>query len=203
MKTLMLAVLAAGAFSAVADTAYPIAKETAKANRQAVEQFKDGAFWQKSPFAVAAVDPMSGWRYLPDALPREADYHGGVKVMLAQGEYEDGSVCLFGFEDLKDVEIVPSDLACKDGKLSAAEIDVKVVKTWYQQGTAWYGGFQSDVTRRVLTPELLLHDENLIDVDLECAANYARVMKGGCLVTGSLHDGIEMEYKLNAVCEDD
>ena len=179
MKTLMIAVLAAGAFSAVADTAYPIAKETAKANRQAVEKFKDGAFWQKSPFAVAAVDPMSGWRYLPDALPREADYQGGVKVMLAQGEYEDGSVCLFGFEDLKDVEIVPSDLACKDGKLSAAEIDVKVVKTWYQQGTAWYGGFQSDVTRRVLTPELLLHDETLVHVDYANKENYLRCNYGG------------------------
>ena len=39
--------------------------------------------------------------------------------------------------------------------------------------------------------------------DLDTFDRVARVMKNGCLVTGSLHDGIEMEYKLNAVCEED
>ncbi|MDR1856018.1 MAG: OsmC family protein [Desulfovibrio sp.] len=29
-----------------------------------------------------------------------------------------------------------------------------------------------------------------------------RIMKGGCLVTGSLHEGIEMDYELNANYED-
>lgn len=34
--------------------------------------------------------------------------------------------------------------------------------------------------------------------DLDHFERVARVMKGGCLVTGSLHDGIEMEYDLRA-----
>ena len=49
-----------------------------------------------------------------------------------------------------------------------------MVKTWYQQGTAWYGGFQSDVLRRILTPELLLHDDSLVKVDHALKENHLR-----------------------------
>ncbi len=38
--------------------------------------------------------------------------------------------------------------------------------------------------------------------DYDLFERVARVMKGGCLVTGSLHDGIDMEYDLRAVYED-
>lgn len=34
--------------------------------------------------------------------------------------------------------------------------------------------------------------------DQEIFDRVARVMKGGCLVTGSLHDGIDMEYHLSS-----
>ena len=39
--------------------------------------------------------------------------------------------------------------------------------------------------------------------DLDLFERVARVMKNGCLVTGSLHDGIEMEYNLTPVCDED
>ena len=57
---------------------------------------------------------------------------------------------------------------------------------------------QSRVQKIVITANVGIDEE-----DLDLFERVARVMKGGCLVTGSLHDGIEMEYKLNAVCEDD
>lgn len=38
--------------------------------------------------------------------------------------------------------------------------------------------------------------------DITLFERVARVMKNGCLVTGSLHDGIEMEYRLNPVYEE-
>ena len=38
--------------------------------------------------------------------------------------------------------------------------------------------------------------------DLDLFDRVARVMKNGCLVTGSLHDGIEMVYNLNPVYDD-
>jgi osmotically inducible protein OsmC len=39
--------------------------------------------------------------------------------------------------------------------------------------------------------------------DLDLFDRVARVMKNGCLVTGSLHDGIAMEYHLTPVYDED
>ena len=173
MKRVLVAALAVATLGTMADTPYPISSETARANRKAVEAKAEGAYWKGWPLAVASVDAMSGIRFLPDVLPAGGDFANGPKVILAKGEYEDGAVCLFGFKDLKGVEIVPADLVSKRGaKILAAETDVKVVKTWYQQGTAWYGAFMSDVTRRVLTPELLLHDEAVVHVDYVRKENF-------------------------------
>ena len=180
MKRLICALPLIAAMVSQADTPYPIKPEVARQNRAAVEAQAEGAFWKGAPLAVAAVDAMSGFRFLPDVLPEKGDYKGGLKMMLAKGEYEDGAVSLFGFKDLEGVEIVPSDLTGPKGaKLAAADTDVKVVKLWYQQGTAWYGAFASDVERRILTPELLLHDETLVSVDYANRENYLRCDFGG------------------------
>ena len=52
-----------------------------------------------------------------------------------------------------------------------------MVKIWYQAGSAWYGHFP-DVTRRVLCPELLLYDEDLVRVDPATQDNYVRYDQG-------------------------
>ena len=57
---------------------------------------------------------------------------------------------------------------------------------------------QSRVLKISITANVGIDEE-----DLDTFDRVARVMKNGCLVTGSLHDGIAMEYKLNPVCEDD
>ena len=57
---------------------------------------------------------------------------------------------------------------------------------------------QSRVLKITITANVGIDEE-----DLDTFDRVARVMKNGCLVTGSLHDGIAMEYKLNPVCEDD
>lgn len=164
---------------ATADTPYPITENAAKENRKAVEAFSKDAYWKGAPIAAAAVDPMSPERFLPDVMPDGGDFTGPVKVVAAQGEYENASVVLFGFKDIGEVKIVVRDIRGPGGVIPVSEIDVKVVKTWYQQGTAWYGGFQSDFTRRVLTPELMLHDESLVHVDYSRKENFLRCNYGG------------------------
>ena len=57
---------------------------------------------------------------------------------------------------------------------------------------------QSRVMKITITANVGIDEE-----DLDLFDRVARVMKNGCLVTGSLHDGIEMEYKLNPVCDED
>jgi hypothetical protein len=156
-----------------ADTRYPVAAATAKTNRSRIEVFRKDAYWKGAPFAVAAVDAVCGIRRTPDLFPEDGDFTNGIAVIAAQDEYESASVMLYGFSDVADVLLVPGDLKGPGGRIHASEFDPKVVKVWYQQGSAW-GSFFSDPLRRIPTPELLLHDEALIEVDHEGRENFLR-----------------------------
>lgn len=121
-----------------------------------------------------AVEPMSSEMRLPDAEPADGAKNGTVKVIAARGEYEPGSFVLSSDADLSDATAEVGDLTGPDGaKIAAKELDLKVVLCWYQQGNAWSGYF-ADMKRRVLTPELLVHDERLIHVDHKAQEVYIR-----------------------------
>lgn len=165
MKRLICGLAAAVTLAAGADTAYPLDEATRKANLAKVLAFKDAAYWKNAPFAVAAVEATGGIKHTPDLFPEDGDFTGPVRAMLAKDEYEGASIVLFGFRDVDDVELKVN--------VPGVEADVTVVKVWYQQGTAW-GSFFSDPLRRVATPELILHDENLLHVDYVNRENYVR-----------------------------
>ncbi|MBP8789015.1 MAG: hypothetical protein KBH41_16400 [Azonexus sp.] len=59
--------------------------------------------------------------------------------------------------------------------LPASALDLKFVKVWYQNGNAWWSYFGDSGVR--LCPELLVNDEDLIRVDTEKKANYARLVE--------------------------
>ena len=188
MRYLMmgLAVACAGSASvadAAADmdslnTVWNAQKERAKtampANAARVKAELAAAGQADAKIAFYAVPAMSDVMRIPDVYPFDGKLGGEVRATLAQGEFESASFELFAFEDMDKVELKLSDLKGPGGTLAA---DLRVVKTWFQNGNGWVSYFD-DVGLK-LTPELLLHDENLIDVDLEHAANYARVMKDG------------------------
>ena len=168
--------LAAGAASV--DTVWEAQKERAKttmpANAARVKAELAAAGMADAKVAFFEVPAMSDVMRIPDVYPVDGTLGGEVRATLAQGEFESASFELFAFEDLDKVELKLSDLKGPGGTLAA---DLRVVKTWFQNGNGWVSYFD-DVGLK-LTPELLLHDENLIEVDLEQAANYARVMKDG------------------------
>ena len=168
--------LAAGAASV--DTVWEAQKERAKttmpANAARVKAELAAAGMADAKVAFFEVPAMSDVMRIPDVYPVDGTLGGEVRATLAQGEFESASFELFAFEDLDGVELKLSDLKGQGGTLAA---DLRVVKTWFQNGNGWVSYFD-DVGLK-LTPELLLHDENLIEVDLDHAANYARVMKDG------------------------
>ena len=121
-----------------------------------------------------AVDPMSERRFMPDAAPEGGLKGEPVRIVAARGEYEPGSFVLTADEDLGKVDFAMSPLVAADGsRIPASETDIKTVKVWYQAGNAWFSYFQD--TGLKLCPELLLHDEDLVKVDTEKVANYARL----------------------------
>jgi hypothetical protein len=124
--------------------------------------------------ASYAVPPLSNVMRLPDAYPADGEAQGTTNVILAQDQHESGSFNLYSFVDHKQVQLAVSDLKSADGTVfPAANIDLKVVKVWYQNGNGWFSYFVDPGLH--LVPELLVYDENLVRVDTEKKANYARV----------------------------
>src|SRR5690606_10924343 len=114
-------------------------------------------------YAVPAISPVMR---LPDAPPADGRPGGEVRIILAQDEYEPGSFVIRAMQDHDRVELALSPLTREDRAVFPADqVDLKVVKVWYQNGNAWFSYF-ADVGL-TLVPELLLHDEKLIRVDTE------------------------------------
>lgn len=132
---------------------------------------------QTGLFTYYAVPALSNLMRLPDAYPIDGTLGGTVGIVAARDEYEPASFVIHPLADAENVELVVSDLTTADGAVfPRANLDLKVVKVWYQNGNAWFSYF-SDVGL-TLVPELLLHDEKLIRVDEQKVANYARVGDG-------------------------
>jgi len=147
------------------------------ANRSRIEAMAKEA-GVSSDIHFFAVPPMSEIMRRAEVFPEDGWYNECLRAAAAQDEYEPVSFQLFSFTDKKDVSVTVSDLKSKDGfSIPAKNLDLKVVKIWYQNGNGWNSYF-SDVGLR-LVPELLLKDENMVKVDTEKVANYARIRKDG------------------------
>lgn len=130
--------------------------------------------WTNSPFVVYNVPAISPVKRLPDLLPEDGEISDQLSVISAQGEFEAASFVLAPLGDVDAVTFTVSDLTGEKSTIPANAVDLRVVKTWYQGGTAWYSYF-ADSSKSVLVPELLLHDENLIRVDHARKGNSLRI----------------------------
>lgn len=128
----------------------------------------------KGLFGWYNVPAMSDVQRLPDHYPIDGVAMAPVSIILAQGEYEPGSFLVYPFKDLGKVEFKLTPLRSAEGKVYPQDqLDLKVIKVWYQNKNGWYSYFGD--TGFKLCPELLLNDEDLIRVDTEKGANYARL----------------------------
>ena len=130
----------------------------------------------EASFVHYAVPPMSNVQRLPDLYPVDGEAGKPVRITAAKGEYEPGSFLVYPFRDLGKVSFTLTPFKTKDGKTFPADrLDLKLVKVWYQNRNAWYSYFGD--TGFKLVPELLVNDEDLIRVDTEKKANYARLVE--------------------------
>lgn len=121
------------------------------------------------------VDPISSTRHLPDKISPDARPAAGLRLVATPGEFEPASFLVEAKTGVAKFEIKTSTLKGDNGAIIPAEaINIRVVKSWHQAGTAWYSYF-GDPTRRELVPELLLHDDALVKVDRDKQENYLRV----------------------------
>ena len=77
--------------------------------------------------------------------------------------------------DVEGLTVACPDLRSAAGAIGAGAIDVKLVKCWYQDGAGWTPGGAQTIEGKVLVPELLVNDDDLVRVDLEKERNLLRV----------------------------
>ena len=128
-------------------------------------------------------------------LPKSSILHNVVKsdtikIEACRGEYEPASfVIRTGDIELRDIEITVTNLKRKsEGKIEKSDIidnssvDVRIVKAWYQSGESLrkdaHGVSIPEpeplVGNKTLTPELLLHDDKLVDANHKYQVNVIR-----------------------------
>lgn len=116
-------------------------------------------------------EPITNYKILPySEIIENAKKSDTISVIAARGNYEPASfVIRSGDEELKDVMVNVTDLTSdrtdngikeRTVAISKDNIDIRVVKCWYQAGNQLY-----DTKHKQLKPELLLHDDKLIRAD--------------------------------------
>ncbi len=164
----------------VEERGYPTAEEMFELNQLAAvvgfvgEQERQLVENPDRTFVVYPWEPITDERILPRTYPIPAGLPASVSIQACRGEFEPASFVVRALKPLAGVEIAGTDLVGPDGKkIPSSAVDVRLVKSWYQAGRhVW------DVDGRMLVPELLLKDDQLIKVDLSTERNYVRVMLG-------------------------
>lgn len=101
-----------------------------------------------------------------------------LELRATPGEFEPASFVLTSLQDdVPSIQITPSDLRGDSGRIEADAVDIRLVKVWYQAGTAWFDIKRSTDARK-LVPELLVKDDELVKVDHLNKTNHIRLSVG-------------------------
>jgi hypothetical protein len=94
-----------------------------------------------------------------------------ISISACRGEYEPASFVVHANRNIVSLEVAASNLIGSSASISSDNIDVRVVKCWYQAG-------DEDVSKtgKFLTPELLLKDDSLVITDN--GENYLKLTTG-------------------------
>ena len=103
----------------------------------------------------------------PYASQIEGEVAKRVSVTACRGEYEPVSLALWSPENLEQVSVHVPVLKGPAGLIPAANLDIKVIKCWYQRTgrPRW----------PVLVPRFLLNDDSLLKVDLSQRRHYLKL----------------------------
>lgn len=153
---------------------------------------------------VHVVNPISREPILPNTFPLPGAASTTINILACRDEYEPASIVLRSESlGVRNLKLVVSDLVRSGASISKANIDIRVVKVWYQGGGGWNALRISHLgNTKVLVPELLLKDDGLVQVDQQTQNNYLRLKSpsGAKLVSVSEPDSIQ--GRLQASIED-
>ena len=125
------------------------------------------------------VWPASGERIVPTSAPPEDATNAVVRMVSAKGVVASASFAVRSMAAFPSLAVEVSDLKTSDGAtLPAKQIDLRVVKCWYQDRNGWFTDRRGPGAS-VLVPELLLHDDSLVKTDSKTRENLVRTSAAG------------------------
>ncbi len=146
------------------------------ANAAKVHLYERVAFWpvKGDDFEVLVVNnPITNQKILPwTTFIEDAFKDRKISIQGCPGEYEPASFIIrSGDKPINNVVLRATDLFHQDAidtVISNKQIDVRVVKSWFQAGTDLH---IPKGPRKTLTPELLLKDDSIVQVDYDHQVN--------------------------------
>ena len=125
------------------------------------------------------IDPITPKPVLPNSTISAFRHDDAVRIGAARNQFEAASILIESISNRDTtVNVTVSDLNDTAGsaRIDAKNIDVKVVKPWYQASSAWKDiGSRTGIRERVLVPELLVNDDSLVRVDHRLKRNFLRI----------------------------
>jgi len=121
------------------------------------------------PYLLYTPAAITNIRFTADVFPIPAPIGKELSCSGCRGEYESVSAAVYALEQIKGMTVLATDLKGSAGIIPAKNIDIYVVKCWYQAGREIW-----DTQHKTYVPELLLKDDNLVRVDTEKQEDYLR-----------------------------
>lgn len=125
--------------------------------------------------AVHGVDPTSQYPILPETRLIDGLVTDKIQAAMCRNEYEAASFVVTALDDLQGLSVTLSDLAKGGAVYPASQVDVKLVKCWYQVESDPLTPISARPKKAALVPELLVNDPALVRVDEATSNNFLRV----------------------------
>jgi hypothetical protein len=122
-------------------------------------------------------NPTTSTKVLPFNYEIPAYPSNNFSITACRDQFESASFIINSQKGLSGIEIYIPDLKSSKGTTIPADaINVRLVKVWYQ---ASEGTIENEGGVHVLTPELLIKDDSLVNVDYVNQTNYLKVSING------------------------
>jgi len=103
---------------------------------------------------------ISNSKILPKTFLIPAAISNEIEMDACKGEFEPTSFAVYGLQDINNIVIETTELRNGDHVIPVDSVDIHVVKCWYQAGVDAYRYIADE---RILTPELLLKNDDLVE----------------------------------------
>ena len=128
----------------------------------------------KSAMTIRVVRPIISDGILPTGPVTSGQVSSELGVIACRGEYEPASFVITAATGIDSLQVQANDLEGSGGVIPARQIDIKVVKCWYQSSSK-HQAADKEYDKRALVPALLLNNDSLIKVNYEKKENYLKV----------------------------